>query len=388
MGWNFVTALRHDHELHIITEYKFKEDLERYFEKYPDESRFYHFYFIRKERRKMLRKIWPASYYWFYRAWQKKAYTLAQKLDDEEDFDLIHQLNMVGYREPGYLWKMKKPVVWGPIGGFNITPWRMLPALGLYGSLFYFSRNVINLCQMHFKMRVRQAMSNCVEIVSATQDTHDAVLALYGRKSRIIPEVGLVGSGTTTGLPERKKGERLRIAWSGEHSPGKALNILLKALHELSRRDEIEVHVMGKGKYTARWKDLADRLGVQNNVVWHGWMPREKAIEVMKSCHMMVITSLSDLTSTVLLEALSFGLPVIAMDHCGFANVITDKCGIKIPIGGYKEVVGNYTVAIEKMCSDEPLRRELSKGALERAKDFSWEGKLKEINETYREVMR
>ena len=44
---------------------------------------------------------------------------------------------MVGYREPGYLWKIEKPFVWGPIGGLENSPWRFLPSLGIKGFMFY-----------------------------------------------------------------------------------------------------------------------------------------------------------------------------------------------------------------------------------------------------------
>ena len=129
MGWNFVKCLCRLHELHIITESKFKPDLNRYFKEHPEETPFYHFYFIEKKRHKKLRKVWPPSYYWFYKSWQKKALRLAQILDKQENFDVIHQLNMVGYREPGYLYEIGKPLVWGPMGGFNITPWLLLLSL-------------------------------------------------------------------------------------------------------------------------------------------------------------------------------------------------------------------------------------------------------------------
>ena len=76
---------------------------------------------------------------------------------------------------------------------------------------------------------------------------------------------------------------------------------------------------------------MAESMSVKN-IVWHGWVERSKALEIMNSAHVFVITSMSDLTSTVILEALSYGLPVIAMDHCGFSNVLNDKCGIKIKI--------------------------------------------------------
>ena len=57
MGWNFVKCLCRLHELHIITESKFKPDLNRYFKEHPEETPFYHFYFIEKKRHKKLRKV-------------------------------------------------------------------------------------------------------------------------------------------------------------------------------------------------------------------------------------------------------------------------------------------------------------------------------------------
>lgn len=383
MGWNFVKCLSPLYELHIITESKFKADLDRYFTEHLEEQSYYRFYFIEKSRHKSLRKIWPPSYYWFYKAWQKKAYKLAMALDEKEHFDVIHQLNMVGYREPGYLWKIDKPLVWGPIGGFGFTPWKMLPSMGLKGCVYYFSRNIINLWQMYTSKRVKLAMKRADAIISATQSQHDYIHKLYNRESTIIAEVGLQDIGIID-VNERKVDEPLRICWSGQHTPGKALNLLLKAL-ALRGKTDIELHVVGEGSETDKWKRLANSLGLQE-IVWHGWVDKDKAHHIMKSCHLLCITSLKDLTSTVLLEGLSYALPVIALDHCGFSNVITDDCGRKIPIKNEKQVIHDLSCAISEMVDDESLRYRLAEGALQRAKDYNWEDKAKIITEIYETI--
>ena len=33
------------------------------------------------------------------------------------EIDLIHQLTSISFREPGFLWRLDKPFVWGPISG-------------------------------------------------------------------------------------------------------------------------------------------------------------------------------------------------------------------------------------------------------------------------------
>lgn len=383
MGWNFVKCLSRMHELHIITESKFKADLDRYFNDQIEERPFFHFHFIKKGRHKNLRKIWPPSYYWYYNAWQKKAYKLAITLEKKEHFDVIHQLNMVGYREPGYLWKLGKPFVWGPIGGFDITPWRMLPSMGLKGCVYYFSRNIINLWQMHTSKRVRLAMERANTLISATQSQHDYISKLYGRESTIIPEVGLQPMGNVD-INVRKANEPLRICWSGLHIPRKSLNLLLEGV-ALCHRIDVELHIIGKGSETNRWKKKARSLGI-NNILWYGQVDRDRALGIMKGCHLFCITSLSDLTSTVLMEALSCGLPVITLDHCGFSNVINDECGRKIQIKNEKQVIHDLSYVITEIVDNESLRSRLAEGALRRAKDYNWEDKAKAITEIYESV--
>ena len=383
MGWNFVKCLSRLQELHIITESKFKPDLDRYFSEHPEEKQYFTFYFIQKSRHKKLRKIWPPSYYWFYKAWQKKAYQLALELDRKEDFALIHQLNMVGYREPGYLWKMDKPFVWGPIGGFGLTPWRMLPSMGIKGMIYYTSRNIMNLWQMRFSRRVGRAMGKASALIAATIDQQNGIKNCYGRDSVVIPEVGLYKVENAR-INKRKEDEKLRICWSGLLIPRKSLNLLLDALSEIDNSD-IELLVIGDGPCRQKWEKKAKELEL-NHIVWLGWVNRSESLDIMCKCHLLCITSLSDLTSTVLLEALSCGLPVISLDHCGFSNVVNDTCGRKITITNKDHVVTDLAGAISELANNELLRRDLANGALKRASEYNWEDKASVINNIYESV--
>lgn len=106
----------------------------------------------------------------------------------------------------------------------------------------------------------------------------------------------------------------------------------------------------------------------------------------MKECNLFCITSIADLTSTVLLEALSYGLPVIALNHCGFSNVITIDCGIKIDIHSKKQVVNDFAQAIKTIYNNEEWRIQMSQNALKRASDFTWEEKATQIDNIYHQI--
>lgn len=381
MGWNFVRCLSQYHELHVITESKFQLDLERYLSGHPEYRNNLTFYYIKRERHQLLRKIWPPSYYWYYRDWQRKAFSLARELHKCQHFNLVHQLNMIGYREPGYLYKMDIPFIWGPIGGFNITPWQLLSSMGVYGSLFYACRNLINLCQMYFSMRVRQAVKRSRCLIAATAGDDRVIYKLYRRSSILISEVGVdtIKRGIDCIIERNGK---MKLCWSGLHIPRKALNLLLEAVALCKYRDQIELHILGNGGCTEKWKRLAKRLNI-NNTYWYGWLDKEAAMQILRSAHIFAITSLSDATSTVLLEALSCGLPVIALDHLGFSDVVTDTCGVKIKVGSKKQIIRDFAYAIDLLYENESFREALSIGALERAQHYTWEEKAKKINHLY-----
>lgn len=42
-----------------------------------------------------------------------ETYEMAKDIIAKQKIDIIHQLNMIGFREPGYLWKIEKNRLYG-----------------------------------------------------------------------------------------------------------------------------------------------------------------------------------------------------------------------------------------------------------------------------------
>ncbi|WP_299531889.1 glycosyltransferase [Ulvibacterium sp.] len=386
MGWNFVSELSKFHTIHVITEeHEFREAIESFL-KTNERFRKITFHFVPIVKNDTLRAIWPPSYYWYYRKWQKKAYETALKLEAQHNFDLIHQLNMVGYREPGYLWKIDKPFVWGPIGGLENSPWHFLPSLGLRGFVFYFSRNIINLWQRNFSKRPRLAAKReKMALISATKNVARLAKELWSKEPFVIAEVGQLQDISHSRAGNRCLGEPLKIIWSGTHTPGKNLPLLLRALRMTSI--DYELDVLGDGSMNKNWKSSARKMGIADNIKWYGWLTQDRALKIMKSGHVFVITSISDLTATVTLEALSLGLPIICLNHCGFSDVVNENSGIKIKVSNPKKAAYDLRIALERIYNDEGFRSKLSNGAKNRSTEYSWEAKIQMLNTIYNSLV-
>ena len=76
-------------------------------------------------------------FYKHYRTWQYRTYEMALDIMKVYHIDVLHQLNMIGFREPGYLWKIEGiPFVWGPVDAKEKFPIAYLQDAGLKKQLF------------------------------------------------------------------------------------------------------------------------------------------------------------------------------------------------------------------------------------------------------------
>lgn len=110
-----------------------------------------HFYYnsVSEEIQRMCWNQGDWRFYKHYRDWQWKTYLMAKEIIQQHSIDIVHQLNMIGFREPGYLWKIEnKPFVWGPIGGLKQFPDAYLQNTGLKMRLFNKLKNRINIFQV------------------------------------------------------------------------------------------------------------------------------------------------------------------------------------------------------------------------------------------------
>ena len=108
----------------------------------------------------------------------------------------------------------------------------------------------------------------------------------------------------------------------------------------------------------------------------------------MTESHVFTITSLKDLTSNVAVEAISLGLPVVCLDHCGFSDLVTDDCGIKVYVGTEEQIISDMASALRRLFEDEPLRWKMTTGALRRCQQYSWANKMSDLDRVYANVMQ
>ena len=327
----------------------------------------------------------PGFYYGGLNLWHRRVYTLAAKLHAEKPFDLAHLVNLCTFREPGYLWKLGIPHVWGSWGGTNEFPWRFLSVAGITGATVEVARTVVNRFQFRFGSRIRRGAVSGTVLVTNTLAQEDFT-RVHGLPSLLTPCNGIT---SVAEQPREWDGANrpLRILWSGELRPIKGLPLLLKALTQLPKDLPCEVRILGHGRSQAGWQRLAKRLGVDDRITWTGWLPHADALKHYAWADVFAFTSLRDTFPTVLLEALAAGTPVICLDHQGMKDIVNEQCGVKIPVTTPKRVIAELATAMVQMARDPARWERLSCGALERAREFRWSRLGDDMATIYRQTL-
>lgn len=385
VGWGWVNAIAKYHDLWVITGAECKDEIEAYLSQHPELSGKLHFSYVRRKRYLWAESIWPPAYLYTYKnQWQKDAYKVGEQLHRDVGFDIVHQLTYVGFRVPGWLWKLDAPFVWGPIGGLEQTRWALVPTIGLRGMLHFGGRNLLNDLDRRLSRTPKEAFAKADGgIIAATKGMQREIKRFYGRDSIVVSEIGLPPITRREPVP-RASSQPLSLLWCGYLLPGKALPYLLEALGKLPDNLNWNLKIVGKGPCLAKWQRIAREQGVANRCQWLGQVPREVVLRSMHEAHALVITSVHDLTSTVLVEALANGLPVVCPDHCGFSDAITSECGIKVSPNSKKEIVTGIRKAI-LLLTDEAYRLRLVDGAILRSAEFGWDRKAQIVSGIYSE---
>lgn len=345
-----------------------------------------HFEFIEKTSLVQLLMRFPGLYYMGLWLWHRQAYRAARRLHERVHFDLAHLVNLATFREPGYLWKLGIPHIWGPWGGTQNFPWRFLPVAGFTGAVVEAARTVVNQLQFRFGSRMSRAAAAGPVLVTHSQAQRD-YKRVHGQNAELVPCNGIrrvEERGRTWTAANRP----LRVLWCGELRPIKGFPLLLRALAKLPTENRCEVRVLGRGRSEKSWKRTAEKLGVAGCITWCGWLPHAQALEQYAWADLFVFTSLRDSFPTVILEALAAGLPVICLDHQGMSDMVTELCGVKIPVTNPERVATELAQELTSLSHDSERWSAMSHEAILQARKYLWSRLGAQMAELYASVLK
>jgi teichuronic acid biosynthesis glycosyltransferase TuaC len=124
---------------------------------------------------------------------------------------------------------------------------------------------------------------------------------------------------------------------------------LLKAVQTLVNSiEEIELRVVGEGKERSNLERMVRQLGLEEHVVFMGYLPDDELIEEYRGASLFVLASRQEGIGIVFLEAMAYGLPVVATNSGGAADpVVHGQTGFLVPVGDWS-TLAQYMLQVLK----------------------------------------
>lgn len=415
MAWNWTSHLAKHCELHIITESEFRDKIEAelsaaiekgkgcYMSREQAERMHFHFIPVGKDEEESLKirkRCWNQGdwrFYFSYAKWQEKALERAREIVAEQGnvsakggIDVLHQLNMIGFREPGRLYKLSEetgiPLVWGPTNAKEGFPTAYLSGAPLKSKLFILLKNLITRQQLSWAKHVRKMASASSFVIAASTDSGEGIRKYLKRDYVLLNESGCDVKDIQ--CVSKPKKTTFDLLWVGRFIFTKQLGMALKVIKKLNDKD-VRLHIVGgSAEEETPYKNMADALGIAENVVWHQKVSHDEVQLLMQQSDLFFFTSIAEGTPHVILEAFSNKLPVLCFNTCGHGDCVNEKVGIKIPLTNPQQSIADFAEQISYLKANPEFLSVMANNCPARQQELSWDRKAEQMVELYEEAIR
>ncbi|AFY64638.1 glycosyltransferase family 4 protein [Geitlerinema sp. PCC 7407] len=240
--------------------------------------------------------------------------------------------------------------------------------------LFY--DNLPRLAQRVLSLVFRQ----CAYFIVLSESWRDYYVKRCGLSaSRVVVMLNPVQLPET--VPNRTKGDRVRLVFLGRIGERKGAFDLLEAFARMPEevRDRTSLTLAGDGA-VAEARQLAQRLGIGEQVTFPGWINRAQRDQLLAHAHVFVLPSYNEGLPMAILEAMSWALPVVTTPVGGIGEIITSNdTGILIQPGD----VTQLSDRLQQLIENPSLRQQMGDRARQRVAPLSTQNYRTQLQTLY-----
>ncbi|GAB4050356.1 glycosyltransferase family 4 protein [Spirosoma litoris] len=323
--------------------------------------------------------------YFHYIYWQWSALKVARRLNKVYNFDLVHHVTYGSIQLGSFMYKLRKPFVFGPVGGGQHAPKAFKRYFGAYWTREWM-RDWVSTFLQYTNPGFYRSVATANRLVVTNEDTYK--LAQKLRPNRSIDRIwdaGLSPSFLPEKPIERYPGNTLKLLWTGRLLPRKALELTIQALGQVDPAIPVMLTIVGgKGEMVDHVPQYIERYGVKDRIHWAGHVSYQEVKDFYEQSDVFFFTSLRDSCPHQLLEAMAYSLPIVTLNLHGQAELVSDETGLRVPVTNEDQVVSDLARAVEWMYAHPNERLRMGQSGYAFAQTQIWETKIRRfIDELY-----
>lgn len=380
IGWNWAVSLAEVcFSLHVLTAGRNREAVEAHLRDFPCPK--LHFHFIDVQGMDPM-----AAGAKHYLKWQWMAFRTAKELSKQVAFSVIQHVSYGSVHIPTPLCWLGPPTIFGPVGGGQTTYPSLLP---YFGSQAGRERNRTRLTKLlPWLPPYRIAMQKMGAVLAANQDTLQLAKRSGCGRVELMCDTGVRSDFGSERPRQFESSASLHLLWVGRFLARKGVELALDALQMAA--PHISLTLVGDGMSEARMRLMIAERGLDGRVRWAGKrLPWLEVREAYLTHDALLFTSLRDSFGSQILEAMSLGLPVIALDQSGARDFIPAGAGLKVKVEAtVAEMVKTLASAMDRFATLTPDERTaMSQVAWKGAREFTWQARAASAVRLYKDLL-
>ncbi len=237
-----------------------------------------------------------------------------------------------------------------------------------------------------FKWFLRWAARRSAKVVAISSYTANELRELVDIPIEVIPYSASLPPASGTVSPSDG---RPSILFVGRLVERKGVSVLIEAVGRLQNRDARLV-IVGEGPERSRLEALSRQTGVADRVEFRGKVSDAELQRAYQRASAFVLPSVLDTRGdteglgVVLLEAMNYGVPVVASRIGGIVDVVADRdSGLLVPAGDPTALAE----ALDGLFASPDEARRLGEGGRKRLREqFSWDAIVARWDALYRSL--
>lgn len=346
-GWNYVLQIARFNKVIAFTRKNNQESIDHFFANNTDlaELKNITFKYFDWPKPLLFWKKGPILSLIYFYFWQANLAFHVRKL--RLKFDIAHNLNFHNDWTPSFLWILKKPLVWGPIGHHpSIKKEFILPIYGKKAFLFDRFLSFMKWSFSTFDLFLKICKAKATIIICM----HTKAKAKFSTNDARIVLMPTVASEPAD--KQERTQTHFQVLSIGRFVALKGFDLTIRSfvlfLKKHNWPENAKLVLVGKGPELERMKEIIQTENASKHIEIVEWMEREKLKQIYSNSDVFLFPS-HEGAGMVVPEALSYGLPVVCLNNCGPGELIHPESLLKVDFDSYNSTLEQLEMKISQL---------------------------------------
>jgi len=225
------------------------------------------------------------------------------------------------------------------------------------------------------------------EVIAQSENTKENAMKYYNVQKRI----HIIPLGFPPPAFRKKSRKEIELSKKdfliisvGRVVKRKGYDYALQAISALSHIKDLKYMIIGTGPELKNLQELAKKLGIEDKVIFKGFVEEEAKFQYLDVADAYLLSSLHEGFGICLMEAMHEGLPIISTDNGGQMDFLKEeKNALLIKAQRPGEIVS----AVERLVGAESLREKMGKINKEEVKNYYIAGITERYLENYQKAI-